>query len=244
MARQREKLEALAHADADGPASAPVVIAAYRNERGAVLIDGGQRLKWLAGPPRNQTLISVKDVVVDASAVDEESAHLAAVKLRVGRRPAPARVKAELAMRLQTRFGWSRATIADALQVSGPVVSGWIRQMGGSDVPEVTGADGKVYPARGKQAAPATGGSVSDALRALHSDLDEAVRRSPALRNVRIDRHGTASPKTWTVAVPAQSASAAAEFADRLRREAQGLLSLAGKLGQAPEAAETARKPD
>ncbi len=235
------ELEALStRADPGGLASAPVVIAAYRNERGAILLDGGYRLEWLASPPRNQTVISAKDITVDSSAVDEESAHLAAVKLRVRHRPASARVKAELAVRLQTRFGWSRATIAEALQVPGPVVSGWIRQIGGSDVPEVTGADGKVYPARGKQAGPA-GASVSDAIKVLQTDLDEATRHHPALRHVRIERHGTTSPKAWTVTVPAQSASAAAELADRLRREAQDLLSLAGKLSQAPE---TAHKPD
>ncbi|HET9896315.1 MAG TPA: hypothetical protein VFQ44_15415 [Streptosporangiaceae bacterium] len=232
------ELEALSvRGDADKAPLAPVVIAAYRNERGAVLLDGVQRLEWLASSPRNQTVISADDVVVDVSAVDEESAHLAAVKLKVSRRPAPARVKDELAVRLQARFGWSKATIAEALQVSGPVVSGWIRQMGGADIPEITGADGRVYPARGKQAAPAAGaGSVSDAIKALHADLDQAVRHHPQARHIKIDRHGSTDPTTWTVTVPAQSASAAAGLADRLTRQAQGLLSLARKLSPVPDA--------
>src|SRR5215471_9729350 len=102
------ELEALgARTDPDSPLAVPVVIAAYRNERGAVLIDGSQRLQWLASPPRNRTVISAHEVTVDPSAVDEQSAHLAAVKLNVNRRPVSARAKAELALRLQTRFGWS-----------------------------------------------------------------------------------------------------------------------------------------
>ena len=240
------KLDALGtRGDSASAASAPVVIAAYRNERGAVLIDGGQRLQWLASPPRNRTVISAADVIIDSSAVDDESAHLAAVKLRVSRRPASARVKAELAMRLRARFGWSKATIADALQVPGPVVSGWIRQMGGAggaDIPEIAGADGTVYPARGKQAGPAAASvSLSDALKVLQADLEETMRRYPPARQVTVDRHGKTDPAAWTVGVPAQSAGAAAEVADRLRRQARDLLSLAGKLTRAPDDARKAR---
>lgn len=239
------ELDALgAPADPVGPLAAPVVIAAYRDERGPVLIDGIQRLQLLASPPRNRTLISAGEVIVDPSAVDEESAHLAAVKLHVSRRPVPARVKAELAVRLQARFGWSQATIAEALKVSRPAVSHWIRQMGGAEVPEVTGADGTIYPARGKQAEQGTtvaGGSVSDALRVLHAEHETAVRRYPSISHVRIDRRGTADPKTWKVTVPAQYASAAAEVADRLRDQAGDLLSLARKLSQAPG---TSQQPD
>src|ERR1017187_4374290 len=125
-----------ARTDPDSSPAAPVVIAAYRNERCPVLIDGSQRLRWLASPPRNHTLIPAGEVIVDPSAVDEESAHLAAVKLNISRRPASARVKAELALRLQARFGWSQATIAEVLKVSRPAVSSWIRQMGGTDIPD------------------------------------------------------------------------------------------------------------
>jgi predicted transcriptional regulator len=232
-----KKLAALgARTDPDSPLAAPVVIAAYRNERGPVLIDGSQRLQWLASPPRNRTVISADEVVVDASAVDEESAHLAAVKLHVNRRPVPARVKAELALRLQSRFGWSQATIAEALKESRPAVANWIRQMGG-DVPEVTGADGKVYPARGKQAEPvrtSAAGSVSDALKALHTEHEAALRRYPSIRHVRIDRRGTADPNGWKITVPAESVRAAAEVADQLRHQADELLSLARKLSQPP----------
>jgi hypothetical protein len=232
-------LEALgARTDPDSPLAVPIVIAAYRNERGPVLIDGSQRLQWLASSPRNRTVIAADEVIVDPSAVDEESAHLAAVKLHVNRRPVPARVKAELALRLQTRFGWSQATIADVLKVSRPAVSNWIRQMGGADVPAVTGADGKIYPARGKQAEPsktAVSGSVYDALTVLHAEHEAAVRRYPSIRHVRIDRRGAADPRFWKVTVPAQSASAAAEVADRLRDQAQDLLSLARKLSHAPD---------
>jgi Homeodomain-like domain len=233
------ELEALgARTDPDSPLAVPIIIAAYRNELGPVLIDGIQRLQWLASPPRSRTTISADEVIVDASAIDEASAHLAAVKLHVNRRPVSARVKAELAVRLQTRFGWSQATIAEALKVSRPAVSNWIRQMGGSDVPEVTGADGKIYPARGKQAAEqgkiAVGGSVFDALKVLRAEHEAAVRGHPSIRYVKIDRCGTADPKDWKVTVPAQSVGAAAEVADRLRDQANDLLSLARKLSQAP----------
>lgn len=236
-ARELDALGA-AGTDSDGPLAGPVVIAAYRDERGRpVLIDGSQRLQWLASPPRNRTVISADDVVVDPSAVDPESAHLAAVKLHVSRRPVPARVKAELAVKLRARFGWSPATIAEALKVSRPAVSGWISQIGGADIPEVTGADGKVYPARGKQADHGKAAaicSVSDALRALHADHEAAVRGHQSIRHVRIDRRGTADPGAWTVTVPAQSARAAAEVADRLRDQASDLLKLARKLSEAP----------
>jgi len=225
-----------AGSDADGPLAGPVVVAAYRNERGPVLIDGSLRLQWLASPPRNRTVISADEVIVEPSAVDQESAHLAAVKLHVSRRPVSARVKAELAVKLRSRFGWSHATIADVLKVSRPAVSNWIGQMGGADIPEVTGADGKIYPARGKQAdhgKTAAGCSVSDALRALNAEHEAAVRSHPSNRHVRIERHGSADPSAWTVTVPAQSARAAAEVADRLRDQAADLLKIAGKLSPA-----------
>jgi hypothetical protein len=233
-----------ARTDPDSPPAAPVVIAVYRNERGPVLIDGSQRLQWLASPPRNRTRIPAGEVIVDPSAVDEESAHLAAVKLSISRRPTSARVKAELAVRLQARFGWSQATIAEVLKVSRPAVSSWIRQMGGADIAGVTGADGKIYPARGIQAGQGTmaaSGSVPDAIRVLHAEHEAAVGRSPSIRHVRIDRRGTADPKTWKVTIPAQYASAAAEVADRLRDQADDLLSLARKLSQAPG---TSQQPD
>ena len=235
--------EASGAEDSDDQAPVPVVIAAYRNEGGPVLIDGAQQLQWLSSPPRNRTHIAADELTIESAAVDEESAHLAAVKLRMSRRQAPARVKAELAMRLQARFGWSKATIAEALHESGPVVSNWIRQMGGADIAEVTGADGTTYPARGKRAgqgAGAAGGSVADALRALHAEHEQVVRKYPSIRLVRIDRHGSADPKAWKVSVPAESANAAAQVAARLREQAEDLLALAAKLSQAPA---SARRP-
>jgi hypothetical protein len=237
--RTARELEALgAGTDPQSEPASSVVIAAYRNERGPVLIDGSQRLQWLASPPRNRTHISVREVTVEPSAVDEESAYLAAVKLNISRRQAPARVKAELARKLRARFGWSPATIAEALKESRPAVSDWIRQLGGADVPEVTAADGRIYPARGKQAEPgrpAAGGSVSDAIRALHAEHEATVRRYPAIRLVRVDRRGAADPRQWNVIVPAQSESAAAELAERLREQADDLLMLARKLSQAAQ---------
>ncbi len=231
------ELEALgARMDPDSPLTSPVVIAAYRNERGSVLIDGSQRLQWLASPPRNRTVISADEVRIDPAAVDEESAHRAAVALHVNRRQASPRVKAELARRLQAQFGWSQATIAEVFKVSRPAVSNWVRQWSGADVPEITGADGKTYPARGKQAEQdtrAAGGTVSDALRALHAQHQAAVQRAPSIRHIRIDRHGTADPGTWTVTVPSRSADAAADLAGRLRDQATDLISLARKLEQA-----------
>jgi hypothetical protein len=225
--------------DPDSPLAVPVVIAAYSNERGPVLIDGGQRLQWLSSPPRNRKAISADEVIVEASAVDEESAHLAAVRLNVNRRETSSRVKADVARKLQAKFGWSQATVAEVFKVSRPAVSKWYSQWGGSDVPEVTGADGKIYPARGKQAEPdkpAAVGSVPEALKVLYAEHEAVVRRHPSIRHVRIDRHGTADPKVWTVTVPSQSASAAAELADRLSEQAGDLLSLARKLGQVSRA--------
>ncbi|HWF81317.1 MAG TPA: helix-turn-helix domain-containing protein [Streptosporangiaceae bacterium] len=230
-------LQALgAGAEQDSSPTAPVVIAAYRNERGPVLIDGSQRLQWLAGPPRNRTVISADEVRVDPTAVDEESAHRAAVALHVNRRPASARVKAELARRLHAQFGWSQATIAEVFKVSRPAVSNWVKQWAGADVPEVTGADGTIYPARGKLAEPDTrvvGGTVSDALKALHAEHQGVVARHPSLRHIRIDRHGTADPDTWTVTVAGRAGDAVSSLASQLRDQANDLISLARKLDQA-----------
>ncbi len=231
------ELETLgARMDPDSPLSAPVVIAAYRNEGGPVLIDGSQRLQWLASPPRNQKTISAAEVKVDQDAVDEESAHRAAVALMVTRPQASSRVKAVLASRLQAQFGWSQATIAEVFKVSRPAVAGWLRQLSGSDVPEVTGGDGKVYPARGKQAEQdhrAASATIAETVQALHAEyLEAALQRYPAARQVKIERHGNADPDTWTVTVPRQSASAAAQVAGRLRDQASDLIKLAIKLEQ------------
>lgn len=224
-----------AQMDPDSPLTAPVVIAAYQNERGPVLIDGSQRLQWLASPPRSRTVISADEVRIEQTAVDEESAHRAAVALHVTRRPVSSRVNAELARRLHMQFGWSQATIAEVFKVSRPAVSGWLRQWSGADVPEVTGADGRIYPARGRQAAPDTrtaACTVADALKALHAEHQAVLHGHPAIRHVRIDRHGTADPGTWTVTVPSRSAGAAADLAGRLRDQANDLISLACKLEQ------------
>jgi Homeodomain-like domain len=228
------ELEALgARMDPDSPLTAPIVIAAYSNERGRVLIDGSQRLQWLASPPRNQTVISADEVRIDPAAVDDESAHRAAVALHVNRGPTSPRARAELARRLHAQFGWSQATIAEVFRVSRPAVSTWLRQLSGADVPEVTGADGKIYPARGKQAEQdtrAVGGTFSDALKALHAEHQAAVLRYQSVRHVRIERHGSADPDTWTVAVPSRSADAAADLARKLRDQANDLINLASKL--------------
>src|ERR1700689_4502564 len=146
------ELQALgARMDHDNPLTAPIVIAAYRNERGPVLIDGSERLQWLASPPRNEKVIAADEVRIEQDAVDEESAHRAAVALRVNRRQASPRARAVIARRLQAQFGWSQVTIAEVFKVPGPAVSRLFSQMAG-EIPEVTGADGTKYPARGKQA--------------------------------------------------------------------------------------------
>jgi hypothetical protein len=231
------ELEALgARMDPDSPLTQPIVIAAYRNERGPVLVDGSEKLQWLASPPRNRTVISADEVRIDPTAIDEESAHRAAVALQLNRRPAPSRVKAELARRLHSQFGWSHATIADVFKVSRPAVSDWLRQLSASDVPEVVGADGRIYPARGRQAvqeAHAASDTVPDALKALHTEHLGIVLRHPSISHVRIDRHGSADPSTWTVTVPSRAASAAADLAGQLREQADELIKLARKLEQA-----------
>ncbi len=237
----------------DSPLTTPVVIAAYSNEHGPVLIDGNERLQWLASPPRNETVISADDVRIDEEAVDEESAHRAAVALRVNRRQASPKARAVIARRLQAQLGWSQATIAEVFKVPGPAVSKLITQWAG-DIPEVTGADGTKYPARGKQttepdkpgaavAAAGTGGAgaaggggggggnaVGEALKALYSDYLAVAQRDPSVRQVKIDRHGTANADIWTVTVPSQAAEAAARLAAQLREQAAELTRLAGKL--------------
>src|SRR5258708_3037268 len=208
------ELEALgARLTADSPLTIPVVIAAYRNERGPVLIDGGQRLQWLASPPRDRTVISADEVMVESSAIDEESAHKAAVTLHVNRRTIPSRVKGDVGGRVQGEFGWSEATIADVFRVSRPAVSQWFSQWGGADVIEVTGADGKTYPARGKQAEhdlPAAGDSISDALRALYADHEAVGRRCHGVHHIKVDLDGTTQPSGLELAVARPAAEAAA----------------------------------
>jgi hypothetical protein len=240
------ELKALgASVDPDNPLTVPVVIAAYANERGPVLIDGSERLQWMASAPRNQTVISAEDVRIDQDAVDEESAHRAAVALRVNRRQTSPKARAVIARRLQAQFGWSQATIAEVFKVPGPAVSRLFSQWAG-EIPEVTGADGHKYPARGKQTdqdkqdRPAASGSagsgspgsgaVGEALKVLYSDYLAAAQRDASVRQLKIDRHGTANPDIWTVTVPSQSADAAARLAGQLREQAAELIRLAGKL--------------
>jgi len=240
------ELKALgASMDPDNPLTAPIVIAAYENEHGPVLIDGSERLQWMASPPRNETVISSDDVRIDEDAVDEESAHRAAVALRVNRRQASPKARAVIARRLQAQFGWSQATIAEVFKVPGPAVSRLFSQWAG-DIPEVTGADGTKYPARGKQTAEpdkagagggtgsgSGGGSVGEALKVLYSDYLAVAQRDTSIRQLKIDRHGTANPDIWAVTVPSQSAEAAARLAAQLREQAAELTRLAGKLDQA-----------
>ena len=236
------ELKALgASVDPDSPLTTPVVIAAYSNENGPVLIDGNERLQWLASPPRNETVISADDVRIDPEAVDEESAHRAAVALRVNRKQASPKARAYIARRLQAQFGWSQATIAEVFKVPGPAVSKLFTQWAG-EIPEVTGADGTKYPARGKPADKPTAagsgggsgtGAVGEALKVLYSDYLAVAQRDASIRQLKIDRHGTANPDIWTVTVPSQSADAAARLADRLREQAAELTRLAGKLDRA-----------
>jgi hypothetical protein len=229
------ELEALGESlDPDNPRTAPVVIAAYRNDRGPVLIDGSERLQWLASPPRNQSVIAADEIRIDADAVDEESAHRAAVALRVNHRQASPRGRAVIARRLQAQFGWSQATIAEVFKMPGPAVTKWVTQWAG-EIPEITGADGTKYPARGKMAEPdkaAADVAVGEALKALYTEYLAAAQRDPAIRQVRIDRHGSVDPEVWTVRIPSQSATAAAKLATRLRDEANDLNRLARKLDQ------------
>lgn len=229
------ELEALGESmDPDNPRTAPVVIAAYSNERGPVLIDGSERLQWLASPPRNQSVISADEVRIDTGAVDEESAHRAAVALRVNHRQASPRGRAVIARRLQAQFGWSQATIAEVFKMPGPAVTKWVTQWAG-EIPEVTGADGTKYPARGKPAEPAKSAGavvVGEALKDLFSEYLAAAQRDPAIRQVKIDRHSSADPETWTITIPGPSATAAAKLANRLRDHANDLNRLARKLDQ------------
>jgi hypothetical protein len=229
------ELEALgARMDPGNPLADPIVIAAYRNERGPVLIEGSERLQWLASPPRNQKVISADEVRIDPEAIDPESAHLAAIAFRVSGPHTSPRAKAELARRLQTQLGWSHATIAEVFKVPRQSVANWLRPFSG-EVPEITGADGRTYPARGRQAEPdlrPAGDTVSDALTVLRAEHQEAVLRLASIRHIRIDRQGSADPRIWTVTIPSQSASAGSRLAGLLRDQANDLISLASKLEQ------------
>jgi hypothetical protein len=241
------ELKALgASVEPDSPLTTPVVIAAYSNEHGPVLIDGTERLQWLASPPRNQTVISADDVRVDPDAVDEESALRAAVALRVNRQQASPKMRAVVARRLHAQLGWSQATIAEVFKVPGPAVSKLFNQWAG-DIPEITAADGTKYPARGKQPEPdkqakpakpapakqAQVNSVGEALKVLYTDYLAVNQHDQSIRTVKIDRHGTANPDIWTVTVPGESATAAGHLADRLREQAAELTRLADKLDRA-----------
>jgi hypothetical protein len=228
-------------ADPDSLLTTPVVIAAYSNEHGPVLIDGTERLQWLASPPRNQTVISADDVRIDPDAVDDESALRAAVALRVNRQQASPKMRAVVARRLHAQLGWSQATIAEVFKVPGPAVSKLFNQWAG-EIPEITAADGTKYPARGKQpepdkqakpAKPAAVNSVGEALKVLYSDYLAVNQHDQSTRTIKIDRHGTANPDIWTVTVPSESVTAAGHLADRLREQAAELTRLAGKLDQA-----------
>ena len=122
------------------------MIAAYGDKTGPVLIEGTERLQWLASPPRNETVISADDVRVDPDAVDEESALRAAVALRVNRQQATPKMRAVVARRLHAQLGWSQqATIAEVFKVPGPAVSKLFNQWAG-DIPEITGADRTSLP--------------------------------------------------------------------------------------------------
>jgi hypothetical protein len=76
----------------------------------------------------------------------------------------------------------------------------------GAEVPEVIGVGGRTYPARGKRVirdAPPSGGTVAEALTALEEKRQAALQRHAAIRQVKIERHGSAEPRTWTLPCPA-----------------------------------------
>lgn len=117
-----------------------------------ILLDGHQRLRAML---RNGlTFISAKDVRI-ADHVTAENALEWAVRYNTQRRHLSVDEKAQAARRLQKQYGWSQRKIAEAFGVSQPAVAQWFASDDDEGPEEVTGMDGKTYPARRRRSAKA-----------------------------------------------------------------------------------------
>jgi Homeodomain-like domain len=114
-----------------------------------ILLDGHQRLRAML---RNGAVfISANDVRID-DRVTADNALEWAVKYNTQRRHLSVEEKAQTARRLQREYGWSQRQIANAFGVSQPAVSQWFAGDDDEGPEEITGVDGKRYPARKRRA--------------------------------------------------------------------------------------------
>jgi ParB-like chromosome segregation protein Spo0J len=113
--------------------------------RDGILLDGHQRLR--AELRNGKVFISANDVRIEERATADNALEWA-VKLNMVRRHYTMEDKAQAARRLQAEYGWSQRTIADFFGVSQPAVSQWFATIDDEGPDEITGADGKRYPAR------------------------------------------------------------------------------------------------
>lgn len=113
--------------------------------RDGILIDGHQRLRAML--LTGMTFINANDVIFEERASAEDALEWA-VRLNVQRRQLTVEDKAQAARRLQRENGWSQRKIAQAFGVSQPAVSQWFAADSEEGPDEITGEDGKRYPAR------------------------------------------------------------------------------------------------
>lgn len=136
-----DMLEAIAGGLKDRQAmTVPVILS-----KDGILLDGHQRLRAML---RNgKTYINAKDVRIDGE-VTAENALEWAVIYNARRRHISVEEKARVARRLQREHGWSQRKIAGVFGVSQPAVSQWFAADDEEGPDEITGEDGKRYPAR------------------------------------------------------------------------------------------------
>lgn len=123
-----------------------VTVANIKETHRLALINGHQRLRAMR---RNgKVYINAEDVKVVR--VDTEAEALEkSIELNVLQRHLSKEEKAKAARRLQSVYGWSQRTIAKKFGVSQPAVAQWLATIDGDERPdEITGEDGKRYPAR------------------------------------------------------------------------------------------------
>lgn len=113
--------------------------------RDLLVIDGHQRLRAMR--LNGAVYIKAEDIRIDMG-VTAENALEAAVGYNVKRRHISVEEKARAARRFQRENGWSQRKIADVFGVSQPAVSQWFAADDEEGPDEITGEDGKRYPAR------------------------------------------------------------------------------------------------
>jgi hypothetical protein len=138
--------DSLAEAMAEQKDMATVItVAKVKETPRLVLVNGHQRLRAMLRNGR--TYITAEDVKVvrlenEAEALDK------AIELNTLQRHLSMEDKGRAARRLQSDYGWSQRKIAKKFGVSQPAVSQWFATIDDDGPDEITGEDGKRYPAR------------------------------------------------------------------------------------------------